>query len=87
MLHYHTAFAKIISQCSQQYYIIFPNYWYFTIDWFEDYSASWVHRGNDQPTRITVVCRIFILLLKRQSSYFVLNSSFDIIIYPVKNSK
>ena len=50
MLQYHTTFAKIISQCSQQYYII-QNTGTFTINWFDDYSASCVHRGNDHtPT-------------------------------------
>ena len=46
MLQYHTTFAKIISQCPQHYYII-QNTGTFTINWFDDYSASWVHRGND----------------------------------------
>ena len=48
MLQYHTTFAKIIKQCSQQYYII-QNTGTFTINLIDDYSASWVHRGNDQP--------------------------------------
>ena len=55
MLQYHTTFAMIISQCSQQYYVI-KNTGIFTINWFDDYSASLVHRGNDHhtppPTRI-----------------------------------
>ena len=28
-------------------HIIYQNTCMFTIDWFNDYSASWVHRGND----------------------------------------
>ena len=98
MLQYHTTFAKIISQCSQQYYFI-QNTGTITIYWFDDYSASGVQRGNDHPppplnridqspnpvetTSITVICKILILLLKSQNSYFVLNSSFDFIIYTV----
>ena len=31
-----------------------------------------------ETTRITVICKIFILLFKSQNSYFVLKSSFDI---------
>ena len=46
ILQYHTTFAVIISQCSQQYYII-QNNDIFTINWSDDYCASWVHRGND----------------------------------------
>ena len=46
MRQYHTTFAMTISQCSQQYYII-RNTGIFTIIWFDDCSASWVHRGND----------------------------------------
>ena len=46
MLQYHTTFAEIISQCSQQKHII-QNTGIFTIDWFDYYSASLVHRGNE----------------------------------------
>ena len=46
MIQYHTTFAKIISQCSQQYYII-QNTGTFTINWLDDDSARWEHRGND----------------------------------------
>ena len=56
MLKYHTTFAKIISQCPQQYHII-QNTGTFTISWFDDYSASWVHRGNDHhpPTPLELL--------------------------------
>ena len=95
MLQYHITFAEIISQCSEQYHIIRQNTCIFTIEWFDDNSASLVHRGNAIPppqkkkyhlqtTRITVICQLFILLFKCQNSYFVLNSSFDIIIYTAK---
>ena len=45
ILQYHTTFAMIISQCSQQYHII-QKTGIFTINWFDDFSASWVHRGT-----------------------------------------
>ena len=56
MLQHHTTFAKIISQCPQQYHII-QNTGTITISWFDDYSASWVHRGNDHhpPTPIELL--------------------------------
>ena len=56
MLQYHTTFAKIISQCPQQYHIIQIT-GTFTISWLDDYSASWVHRGNDNhpPTPIELL--------------------------------
>ena len=52
MLQYHTTFAETISQCSQQQHTIRITS-VFTIDSFDDYSANWVHRGNDHiPHRI-----------------------------------
>ena len=42
MLQYHTSFAEAISQCPQQYHII-QNPGIFTLNWFDDYSASLDH--------------------------------------------
>ena len=66
MLEYHTTFAEIISQCSKQKHIIHQNTCMFTIDWFDVYSASWVHRGNDHippppPPRRGGHCIYFLL--------------------------
>ena len=96
MLQYHTTFAEIISQDSNNSILptkilVYSQLIGLTTILLAGYIEATIiapTRTQEliiskpvETTRITVICKIFILLFKSQNSYFVLNSSFDIIIY------
>ena len=100
MLQYHTTFAEIISQGSNNSILSTKMLVYSQLIGLTTILlAGYIQATTIPPpppiidhlqtpwrqeiTRITVICKIFILLFKSQNSYIVLNSNFDIIIYTV----
>ena len=94
MLQYHTTLAEIISQDSNNSILptkilVYSQLIGLTTILLAGYIEATIIPPTQEliiskpveTTRITVICKIFILLFKSQHSYFVLNSSFDIIIY------